>query len=85
MKTTIALAGMLISFNVAGAAVYEFTREPEPRPAQVQQPAKPKPKPAAPAAKPPAKTPTSSALPVHQQDAVAQSPGCAQGALCNDL
>lgn len=85
MKTTILLTGMLVSFNVAGAAVYEFTREPEPRSAPEQSPVKPKPPTAKPAAAAPATAPVSTAVPREQQDAVAQTPGCAGGAACNDL
>lgn len=93
MKTIMLLVGMLISFNLAAAAVYEFTQEPATPPAQVKQnqvksQVKPQAKsqPAKPAAKP-ATNQTSQAAEAgyEQQDAVAQNPGCAAGAACNDL
>lgn len=84
MRAAILLAAMLISFNVAGAAIYDFSQEPKTPPAsppQAQQP------PAQPA---PARTTVRQPAPQDNrnhppQNAVVQHPACAAGASCNDL
>ena len=87
MKTIMALAGTLISFNLMAADIYEFNREPEVQPAPAKVVPKPAPKPAPKVtATTPAKVPAVPASqPAASENAVVHTPACAQGATCNDL
>ncbi len=90
MKTIMALAGTLISFNLMAADIYEFNHEPAVQPAPAKVAPKPAPKPApnvtrTTPAQAPASPASQPAVTGTTPNAVVQTPHCAAGATCNDL